>query len=51
MALEELDPAGTVTVSEEAVDLPAWGSSADLEAGEELTVDDVLYALMLPLGQ
>ena len=48
VALEELDPAGRVTVSEEAVDLPAWGSSADLEAGEELTVDDVLYALMLP---
>ena len=48
LVLEELDPAGTVTVSEEAVDLPAWGSSADLEAGEELTVDDVLYALMLP---
>ena len=48
VALEELDPAGTVTVSEETVDLPDWGSTADLKAGEELTVDDVLYALMLP---
>ena len=35
-------------VSEEAVEMP--GTTAELEVGDMLTIEDLLYALMLPSG-
>ena len=48
LALEHLDPEDSLTASAQAVDLPSWGSSADIQSGEVLTVAETLYALMLP---
>lgn len=48
LALENLDQEEVLIASEEAVNLPDWGSSAGIQAGERLTVRDTLYALMLP---
>lgn len=47
---EQLDAGETVVASETAVNLPAWGSSAYLQAGEHLTVEQAMYAMMLPSG-
>ena len=35
-------------VSDEAAEMP--GTSAELEVGDVLTIEDLLYALMLPSG-
>ena len=47
LALENLEPEQMLTASEQAVDLPGYSSSAGIEAGERLTVDQIMYALML----
>ena len=39
-----------VTVSANAVDVPSDSSSAHLQKGDVLTLEDLLYALMLPSG-
>ena len=39
-----------VTISENAVDVPSDSSSARLQQGDILTLEDLLYALMLPSG-
>ncbi len=39
-----------VTVSENAVSVPSDSSIAGLRAGEQLTLEDLLYGLMLPSG-
>lgn len=50
LALELLDPTEVLTASAEAAELPSWASSAGLQAGETLTLEQALYALMLPSG-
>lgn len=45
IALEQMDPSDTISVSEQAVGIE--GSSVYLCGGEELTLHDLLYALML----
>lgn len=40
----------TVTVSENAASVPSDSSVAGLRAGEQLTLEDLLYGLMLPSG-
>ncbi len=40
----------TVTISENAVSVPSDSSIAGLRAGEQLTLEDLLYGLMLPSG-
>lgn len=47
LALEYLEETG-VAASAQAADIPSWGTSIDLQAGEELTVRDAMYAMMLP---
>lgn len=47
LVLENLDTGDTLTVSEQAVDMPSWGSNAGLKAGEKLTVEEAMYAMML----
>lgn len=39
-----------VTVSKKAVDVPSDSSKAYLEVGDQLTLEDLLYSLMLPSG-
>lgn len=39
-----------ITISETAVDIPSDSSSANLCEGDQLTLKDLLYALMLPSG-
>ena len=39
-----------VTISETAVDVPSDSSTAYLKVGDVLTLEDLLYALMLPSG-
>lgn len=39
-----------VTISETAVDVPSDSSTAHLQVGDVLTLEDLLYALMLPSG-
>jgi len=39
-----------VTVSKTAVDVPSDSSKANLKAGDVLTLEDLLYGLMLPSG-
>ena len=39
-----------ITVSENAVDIPSDSSKANLQSGDQLTLEDALYALMLPSG-
>lgn len=50
LVLESLEPDHTLTASGIAVDIPYWGSSAYLEEGETLTVDEAMYAMMLRSG-
>lgn len=50
LALERLSPEQPLTASAEAVDIPSWASSAGLQAGEALSLQQALYALMLPSG-
>ena len=39
-----------VTISETAVDVPSDSSTAHLQVGDVLTLEDLLYALLLPSG-
>ena len=48
LALETLDLQKTVTLSQEAATTP--GSTAHLEAGEQFTVESLLFALLVPSG-
>jgi D-alanyl-D-alanine carboxypeptidase len=50
LVLERLELTDAVWVSETAVQLPASSSTARLKAGEELTVEQALYAMLLPSG-
>lgn len=50
LALENLSTNSSIAVSATAVDTPYWGSLAYLQAGEVLTVDSVMYAMMLRSG-
>lgn len=50
LVLENLAPDETITASETAVDLPSWSSSAYLKAGESITVEQTMYAMMLRSG-
>ncbi len=48
LAVQRADPGALVTVSSQAADTP--GSRMGLVAGESLTVQDLLYGLLLPSG-
>ena len=48
LAMEYLEEDQVLTASAQAADIPSWGTSIDLQAGEELTVRDAMYAMMLP---
>ncbi len=48
LALENLKLDDTITFSSEAVKLPANSSNIGIRAGEQLSVRDCLYALLLP---
>lgn len=50
IALENSSLTETVTFSETAVDLEDGASSIDAVAGEEMSMKDVLYGLLLPSG-
>ena len=50
LALENCSLDEIVTFSETAVDLESGASSIDAVAGEEMTLEDVLYGLLLPSG-
>ena len=50
IALETCSLTETVTFSETAVDLEEGASSIDAVAGEEMSMKDVLYGLLLPSG-
>ena len=50
LALKYGDLSDMVTVSENAVDVPSDSSTAHLEAGDRLTLKDLVYGLMLPSG-
>ena len=50
LALENCSLDETVTFSETAVDLESGASSIDAVAGEEMSLEDVLYGLLLPSG-
>ena len=50
LALENLDPDQTVTVSEDATQTYENGTSILLKPGEEITVRDLLYGAMLESG-
>lgn len=50
LALKYGDLKDYVTISETAVDVPSDSSSAHLKVGDVLTLEDLLYALMLPSG-
>ncbi len=43
-----LTPSTPVTVSAEAADIPYGSSTANIQAGETLTVEQLLYCLLLP---
>ena len=47
LAIENLDPDETVTVSRRAADEVLEGANLDCKYGEELTVKDTIYGLML----
>jgi D-alanyl-D-alanine carboxypeptidase (penicillin-binding protein 5/6) len=44
----QLSPDTPITASETAVDVPAGSSTANIKAGETLTVEQLLYCLLLP---
>lgn len=48
LVLENMDPDDTITMTKEDVDLEPGSSNANLMEGETLTVEDLLYCLMLP---
>lgn len=48
LVLENMQPDDTITLTEEDVDLASGSSNAGLKEGETLTVEDLLYCLMLP---
>lgn len=49
LTVETCSPGESVTVNESAIDIDEWNSSnIALSPGETLTVDSLLYALMLP---
>ncbi|MFV0464887.1 MAG: D-alanyl-D-alanine carboxypeptidase family protein [Lachnospiraceae bacterium] len=50
IALKYGDPNTVVTVSETAVDLPGDSSTANLKAGDQLTLDQLLRGLMMRSG-
>lgn len=50
VALKHGDLGDTVTVSENATKIPSDSSKANLKAGDQLTLLDLLYGLMLPSG-
>ena len=50
IALENCSLSETVTFSETAVDLEEGASSIDAVAGEEMSMKDVIYGLLLPSG-
>lgn len=48
LAVERADPADRIVVSQEALDLvPEDSSTSDLKAGEEVTLEQLLYCLLL----
>jgi D-alanyl-D-alanine carboxypeptidase (penicillin-binding protein 5/6) len=47
LAIENMNPSDKVTVGSAAVSAGAKGSNIGLQKGEELTVQDLLYAMML----
>lgn len=50
LALENLDPDQVVTVSEDAVAYLEDGTTMNLQAGEKISVRDLLYGAMMPSG-
>ncbi|MGN1031503.1 MAG: D-alanyl-D-alanine carboxypeptidase family protein [Butyricicoccaceae bacterium] len=48
LVLENLEPDDTITMTKEDVNLESGSSNAGLVEGETLTVEDLLYCLMLP---
>lgn len=49
LVVERCDPTEIITVSDSALDIDEWDSAnIELRSGEQLTVEDALYALMLP---
>lgn len=50
VALKYGDLSDVITVSETAVDIPSDSSKAGLQEGDQLTLEDLLYGLMLPSG-
>ncbi|MDR2932335.1 MAG: D-alanyl-D-alanine carboxypeptidase [Oscillospiraceae bacterium] len=48
LAMESLSPSDIITVSDDAVDIPRDSSHIALTSGEELSVEDAMYALILP---
>ena len=48
LVLENMQTDDTITLTEEDVDLASGSSNAGLKEGETLTVEDLLYCLMLP---
>ena len=50
LALEYGNLSDVVTISKNATSVPADSSSANLRVGDQLTLLDLLYALMLPSG-
>ncbi|MDR2609957.1 MAG: D-alanyl-D-alanine carboxypeptidase [Clostridiales Family XIII bacterium] len=48
LTIENMEPEQVVTADKEAADTAPKGSNMALKEGEELTVEDMLYGLMLP---
>ncbi len=48
LVLENLEPEQVLTAGPAAVSLPRGSSSAGIRAGERLTVEQLMYAMMLP---
>ena len=50
LSIENLDLSDSVVVSKTAIDLPYGSSNAGLKEGEVISIEDLLYALMLKSG-
>lgn len=50
LALEKLDISSSTVVSKEAINLPYGSSNAALKEGEIMTIEDLMYAMMLKSG-
>lgn len=50
LTLEKLDTSSSTVVTKEAVNLPYGSSNAALKQGEIMTIEDLLYAMMLKSG-